>query len=258
MTQPSDAVAKEALATELHSFQDARHPMSYRLRKSTPRLTSTRELYETQDGIVARLIAINDKPLSQQDKQKEQERLDQLLSDPARQRHRMQAQQGDTERALKVLRVLPNAFIYQFAETAEAPGGSVEKFTFRPNPSFNPPDLETQVLAAMSGEIWIDANQQRVTHLEGHLEQDVDVGWGIIARLNKGGWILIEQADVGDHQWRITHFKMNMSGRVVFRNKNFDTTEDQSQFVPLPVGLTYRDAIGIMRKNEDTSVRNSR
>ena len=69
------------------------------------------------------------------------------------------------------------------------------------------------------------------------MQQDVDFGWGILGRLNKGGWIVIEQANVGEHQWRIVHFQMSMSGRVVFKNKVFDTTEDESQFAPLPVGL---------------------
>ena len=41
----------------------------------------------------------------------------------------------------------------------------------------------------MIGEIWIDPVHQRVVRLEGHLQQDVDFGWGILGRLNKGGWI---------------------------------------------------------------------
>ena len=90
--------------------------------------------------------------------------------------------------------------------------------------------------------------------LEGHLQQDVDFGWGILGRLNKGGWIVIEQADVGEHQWRIVHFKMSMSGRVVFKTKVFDTTEDQSQFAPVPVELTYKQAI----RDDERRVRQSK
>ena len=52
----------------------------------------------------------------------------------------------------------------------------------------------------MAGEIWIDPVKLRVVRLEGHLQQDVDFGWGILGRLNKGGWIVIEQADVGGGQ----------------------------------------------------------
>jgi hypothetical protein len=99
----------------------------------------------------------------------------------------------------------------------------------------------------MSGELWIDPAEGRVARLEGHLQQDVDFGWGILGRLNKGGWIVLEQAEVEPGQWRIVHFQMVMTGRLVFRSKSFDTTEDQTNFVPLPVGLTYAQAIQLLR-----------
>ena len=123
----------------------------------------------------------------------------------------------------------------------------MEKFTFKPNPHFDPPDLETQVLTKMTGEIWIDPTQERVVRLEGHLQQDVDFGWGILGRLDKGGWIVLEQADVGQHQWRTIHFKMSMTGRFVFKTRVFDTTEDESHFAPVPAGLRYQQAIQMLR-----------
>jgi len=61
--------------------------------------------------------------------------------------------------------------------------------------------------------------------------------------------ILIEQADVGNHQWRIVHFQMVMSGRLVFKTKSFDTTEDETEFVPVPVGLGYTQAIRMLRSD---------
>ena len=65
--------------------------------------------------------------------------------------------------------------------------------------------------------------------------------------MNKGGWIVIEQADFADHQWRIVRFQMVMSGRVLFKNKTFDTVEVESEFAPVPVGLNYRQAIQMLR-----------
>lgn len=80
----AQALVTRALATELRASQDASHPMLYRLRKSSPRMTSTKEIAETRDGDVARLIAINDQPLNQADELQEQARLDALLADPSR------------------------------------------------------------------------------------------------------------------------------------------------------------------------------
>lgn len=247
---PDAALVKRALAAELKSAQDSTHPMRYRLRKSTPRLTSVKEIVETSDGAVARLISINDQPLSETDRQRDEDRLNGLLADPGRQRKRKQSQQDDTGRALKVLRALPKAFVFEYAGMAASEGGPVARFKFTPNPKFDPPDLETTVLTALTGEIWVDTTHERVVRLEGSLQQDVDFGWGILGRLKKGGWLRIEQENVGENQWRIVHFQMTMSGRVLIKTRVFDTREDESAFVRVPGNLTYRQAIQMLRSGE--------
>jgi hypothetical protein len=246
---PADAQAllNRALANELRAAQDASHPMRYLLHKVGPRLTSTKEIVETRDGEVARLTSIFDKPLSPTAEQQEESRLDALSHNPGQQHHRKQSEDADTARALKVLRVLPSAFVYQYAGPADSTTSSIERFTFKPNPKFSPSDLETELLTEMSGELWIDRAKERVTQLDGRLEDDVDFGWGILGRLNKGGTIRIDQAEVASDQWRTVHFKMRMSGRVFIKTRVFDTTEDQSQFSPVPLGMSYQQAIDLLR-----------
>jgi len=196
---------------------------------------------------VARLLSINDQPLSPESEQQKQARLQALIDNPSLQQHRKQSEDSDTARAMKVLRVLPSAFIYEFTGMGAAPGGTVEKFSFKPNPQFSPPDLETGVLTAMVGEIWIDPVQERVVRLAGSLQQDKDFGWGLLGELDKGGWVEIDQADVGGHQWRIVHLKLIMNGRVLFKAKKSNSIQEYTQFVPLPPDLTYRQAIEILR-----------
>ncbi|MFZ1084861.1 MAG: hypothetical protein WAN35_07850 [Terracidiphilus sp.] len=244
----AQALVEHALATESQAARELghSHPMRYRLRKSSPRMTSTKEIIETSDGDVARLIQINDQPLSRDDEQREQAHLDALLSDPRLQQHRKQSEDNDTERALKVLRVLPTAFLYQFAGTGTCANGVVVKFTFRPNPQFTPPDLETGVLTAMAGELWVDPVAERVVRLAGSLQQDKEIALGI-AQLDKGGWVEINQADVGGGQWRIVHLKLVMNGRVLWKPKNSDSVQDYSQFTPVPATMNYRQAIQLLR-----------
>jgi hypothetical protein len=243
----AQALVNRALANELRSAQDSTHPMRYVLHKITPRLTTTKQVVETRDGAVARLTAVFDKPLSAAAEQQEEARLDGLRRNPGMQHHRKQSEDADTTRVLKVLRELPYAFTYQYAGPIDSSSGTIQKFTFKPSPDFSPPDLETQILTEMIGEIWIDAAKERVTRLQGHLDQDVDFGWGILGRLNKGGWIRIDQADVGSNQWRIVHIQMQMSGRVIFRTRVFDTTEDESGFNPVPLRMSYLQAIQMLR-----------
>ncbi|MGH9600492.1 MAG: hypothetical protein ACRD27_11555 [Terracidiphilus sp.] len=243
----AQSLVSRALANELRAAQAPVRLMRYRLHKSTPRLTTTKEIVETRDGDVARLLSIDDKPLTAAEDEQEKARLDDLLGDPGKQSHRKRSEDADLSRAVKVLQALPDAFIYRYAGPAASPGGTIEKFTFRPNPDFNPPDLETEVLTAMTGQLWIDPSAGRVTHLEGQLQQDVEIGWGFLGRLNKGGWISIDQADVGGGQWRMVRFQMAMTARVLFRTRTFDAVEEERRFEPVPAGWGYRQAIGMLQ-----------
>lgn len=246
--EQAQALVMRALATESRAAQElsrGKHPLCYKLRKVSPRLTSTKEIVETRDGDVARLLTINDQPLSAADEQREETRLQALLDDPGLQQHRKQSEDSDTARALKVLRVLPNAFLYQYAGTAETANGLVARFPFKPNPQFDPPDLETGVLTAMAGELWIDPVHERVVRLAGTLQQDKQIALGL-AELDKGGTVEIVQADVGD-QWRIVHLKLVMNGRILFKSKNSDSVQDYSDFKPLAPDMTYRQAVEMLR-----------
>ena len=243
----AQALVARALATELRTAQDTSHPMRYRLHKASPRLTSTKEIVETKDGDVAHLVALFDRPLSQADEQTEDARLNALYSDPNLQRHRKRGEEGDMAIVLRLLRMLPDAFLYTYAGSDAGPAGPVQRFTFRPNPNFNPPDLETQALTAMTGTLSIDAAQERVTRLEGHLEQDTDYGWGVLGKLDKGGSIVIDQAEVDGKQWRIARFQMRMNLRILFKTKNIDTTEEMTEYTSIPGNLDYRQAIQLLR-----------
>jgi hypothetical protein len=247
VAETDNGLVARALSNELQAAQDVGHPMQYRLRKSSPRLTSTKDIIETKDGAVARLVSINDAAPSEADRQREEARLNALLADPSRQRKRKQREQDDTGRALKVLRAIPRAFVFQYAGSETAGSITLARYSFAPNPQFSSNDLELMVLTAMSGTLMIDTTHERVVRLEGHLQQDVDIGWGILGRLDQGGWIQMEQAEVSAGQWRIVRFQMDMTGRVFFKTRSFSTTEEESRFAPVPVGLSYQQAIEMLR-----------
>lgn len=240
---PQDALVHRALTNEMNAAKDTSHPMRYRLRKTSPRLTTVKNIIETRDGDVARLISRDNAPLSASDEQIEQNRLNLLLSDPSRQRHRHQGEDADLARAMKILNVLPDAFLYQYSRT----DGNIAKYSFQPNPNFQSEDMETRALTAMDGELWVDTTAERVIRLEGHLKQDVDYGWGILGQLDKGGYILIEQAEVAPKIWHTTQLKMKMSFRVLYKSKASDATLELSEFSPVPQGLDYKQAIQMLR-----------
>lgn len=247
------AIVRRASQNELHS-SNGNHPFRYKLHKIDDAKVTTKEIIETKDGDVARLVAIDDKPLDTDAQQAELDRLNNLAAHPELQEHRRKREQEDSDRANKMIRLLPDAFVYKYEGMVNGPNGPCYRLSFQPNPNFDPPDREAQVYHGMAGELWVDKAEERMVKLDAHLIADVDFGWGILGRLYKGGSILVEQADVGDHHWETTHMKLSLTGKaLLFKSLSFQTTEDASDFQPVPPETGYQNAIKMLLSNNDSA-----
>ncbi len=240
------ALVRRAVANELRAT-DGQHPYRYKLHKIDDGRSTTKEIVETKDGDVARLLEAGGHPLGGDANQNEIDRLNNLLAHPEIQEHRHKREQADSSRANEMIRLLPDAFLYQFLGMAQSPSGPAYRLSLKPNPNFDPPDREAEVYAGMAGELWIDQREERMVKLDVHLIADVNFGWGILGRLDKGGSILVEQEDVGNNHWEQEHFKLNLQGKaLLFKTLDFETTEDETDFVPVPAGWTYQDAVRLL------------
>lgn len=237
---------EEAVMRASHNEMVAHDQRPYRftLHKIDDGKITTKEIIETKDGDVARLIAINDKPLPPKLEAKEIQRLQTLLADPSIQEHRRKREQEDAKHANEIVRLLPTAFIYKFLGIAQGPSGPCYRLSIEPNPNFEPPDRQAAVLHGMAGEIWIDQKQERMVELNVHLVSDVDFGWGVLGKLYKGGTILVKQKDVGQDHWEQYKLRLNLTGKILMlKSLVINTKEDESNFAPVPADWTYQDAV---------------
>jgi hypothetical protein len=240
------ALVRRAVANELKTG-NGNHPNRYKLHKIDDGHSSTTEIVETKDGEVRRLLATSDQPLSAEANQKEIDRLNNLLAHPEIQERKHKREQADNDRDDEMTRLLPDAFLYHFEGMAQGPSGPAFRLSLKPNPNFNPPDRQAEVYAGMAGELWIDQQRERMVKLDVHLIDDVNFGWGILGKLYKGGSILVQQEDVGNDHWEQNHFKLDLHGKaLIFKPLEFEITEDETDFVPVPPDWSYQDAIRLL------------
>jgi hypothetical protein len=241
-------IVRDASYNELHSSKPGRS-FSYRQHKVDPKGSMVKEIVETKDGDVARLIEKDGKPLPPEEEQAEIDRLNNLLAHPEVQEHRHKKEQEDSARGDEMVRMLPDAFLFTFDGMVEGPNGLCYRLKFRPNPAFTPPDREGEVYHGMVGELWVDQAQLRLVKIDAHLISDVNFGWGVLGRLYKGGSILVQNADVGLHHWETIHMKLNLRGKLLMlKSVDFSTTEDFSDFKIQPQELGYQEAIRLLQK----------
>jgi hypothetical protein len=239
-------LVRHASYNELHNSAPP-YPVRYKLRKQDEKGITTKEIVPTKDGDVARLIARDDKPLTPEQNKAELDRLSNLLAHPEIQEHRHKREQEDSGRADEMIKLLPDAFLYNYLDMTAGPNGPAYRLSFKPNPNFHPPDREAEVYHGMEGELWIDQGQERIVKLDAHLIDDVNFGWGILGKLYKGGSLTIEQKDVGHRHWEATLMRLNLTGMaLMLKPLSFQTTETQTDFEPVPVNMSYQDAVHLL------------
>ncbi len=250
--EPAAVLVRRAVQKEEHANPKDAHFM-FKLRNVTPKITTVKEMIETNQGLVARLLSVNDKPLTDDQRAKEEARLNKLLNDPDEQARKQKQQQQDDARARKLLIAIPDAFLFEYDGTDRGKNGPLVRVKFKPNPNFHPPSRETQVFTGMEGTMWIDEGQERLVKIDGTLFQDVNFGWGALAHLDKGGRFVVEQSYLGDARWDTTAMQLDFTGKAFFGLKAIKIRQDQTmyEYHEVPPNLTVAQGIELLRKQPD-------
>src|SRR5262249_48385692 len=157
------------------------------------------------------LIAIAGRPLSASQQHEETKRILRLSHNLEEQRKLEQIRKKDAEQSDAFLKMVPEAFLFEYA----GEGGGLIKLTFKPNPSFRPPSREGKVLHEMTGEISVDAKQQRLVSINGQLVNEVKFAGGLLGHLEKGGQFAVKWVQLVPGHWEVTDVAVNMRGKAL-------------------------------------------
>jgi hypothetical protein len=248
---------RAAVANEDTEANDASIKHMFRSRKQAHGGTQTRLFVETRDAIAALTIAYDDRPLTPQQAQEEQARLDHLKSGPDELALKHAKEKIDAERTGRIMRALPDAFLYEYdGQEKCSPGIGKEgdrlvRLKFRPNPAYVPPSRVEEVLRGMQGFVLIDATARRLAKIDGVLFKEVSFGWGFFGHLDKGGHFGVEQAALPDGSWEISHMQLNFTGKILmFKSLNIAHDEIFSDFQRVPADTTFAKGVDMLKAEE--------
>lgn len=215
----------------------------------------TKLMVETSQGMAGMLVAINDKPLTPDQRRAEDSRLAQLITNSKELSKKQKSEKEDAVHIARIVKALPDALLYELDGTDMGnqemgkPGEPLMRLKFRPNPQYRPPSRVEQVLTAMQGYILIDTVQRRIAKIDGTLDKEVGSGWGILAHLPKGGHFLVQQAEVLEGHWEITRTALSFTGKMLlFMNMSITSDESFSNFRPAPSNLSFAQGVELLKK----------
>ncbi len=256
-------VMRKAVQNEIKSADDDAHFL-FRSVKTTPQGSTTRLYVETKEATAGLVIAYNGKPLTAEQRQAEEARVERFLKNPEEMRKKREEERNNAERTRRIIRAMPDAFVFDYAggeagtKDIGRPGAQLVKLNFRPNPHYHPPSHVEEVLIGMQGWVLIDAVHDRIASIDGTLSREVGFGWGILGHLDSGGRFAVQQQEVDGNSWEISAMTLKFTGRILLvKALNISSTEVFSGFRRVPADLTFAQALELLKKEESTVAENA-
>jgi hypothetical protein len=145
---------------------------------------------------------------------------------------------------------MPQAMIFSYTPGQPQPQGETRRqivIDYRPDPAFHPPTMMAELLTGLSGRLWIDAQTERLTRIEGLVLRPVNLGWGVVARVYPGGTLEFEQQNIADSSWVSSKVDEHLKIRaMMLKTEEQNTQMHAYNFRVLPARMSLQDAVGAL------------
>src|SRR5580700_1459162 len=191
--------------------------------------TKTSEILEIYGEQVERLIAKDDKPLSEKDAAKEEEKIQKLIdkrkneSENDREK-RGEKEEKDREQDRQFVREVADAYNFTFVGIDSLSGRDTYVIDGEPRPGYEPHLKEAKILPKFRFRAWIDKDESQWKKLDIQCIDTVSFGL-FLARIHKGSRIIIEQTRINGEVWLPQHINVKVDARLaLLKDFNLKTT----------------------------------
>lgn len=247
------AWAEEVANNEIKIIQYEKSYLRYRIHTIDSKGDQVRDVIESKDGTVARLLYKDNRPLTPQEDADEHSRLQAMLDSPAAFARHIKNDASGKKLAVDLIRLMPQAMLFTYASgqpqrprsptSANAPEIVLD---FEPDPNWNPPTMTSEALTGLKGRLWLDPATHVLTRLQGTIFKQVNVGLGVFAHIFPGGQVTFDQVQVLPDRWLFSHFVEHVTVRaLMFKTISEDMDLQTSNYGKVNE-MNYRGAIHLL------------
>lgn len=244
----ANTLAREVMQNEVQAEIKDESLWCYRQQKEEQGKNKLFAVCETKDIEIDRLLKVDGQELTPKQRQAEDQRIQELLSDPSQMRQQQKKGQDDAKQERDVLRMFPEAFRFQY----DGREGNLVKLKFTPNPDFHGSGRAAQVFRHLEGSMLVDPEQKRLAEITGELTSQVRFGWGgILGHLDEGGTFHVKQEDLGSGHWELAKLDVEMNGKaLLFKTIAVREKEINTDFRQVPDTLKPQEAFELLRRGK--------
>ncbi len=185
------------------------------------------------------VTAINDEPLSPEEKAAEQSKLQREIErrqkESERERERRIAKyRKESEHNHQMLQEMVGAFEFHLTGEAQVDGHACWVLDANPKPGYESSDHEGRVLKGMKGQLWIDKATNQWVKVHAEVVKPVSF-YGFLAKVAPGTEFDLEQAPVANGVWLPKTFHVTVRASALgFFSENSSETDTYRDYQPMP------------------------
>jgi hypothetical protein len=183
----------------------------------------------------SRLVQIDDKPLSEKEQKKEDEKLDKFLaklrneSDGEREK-RLEKERKEREEGRAFLRDVVNAYDFQLLGEETVAGAESYVIEATPRPDFHPTQKHADILRKLKGKLWIEKKDFNWVKVEAEATDTISYGMFLV-RIHPGSRFTLEKTLVNNEVWLLHRLQIEGGARIaLFKNENIEQEDVTSNF----------------------------
>jgi len=184
------------------------------------------EIYGEQ---VQKLIAKDDKALSEKEAKKEDDKIQKLIDkrrneSEEERRKRLEKEEKEREEDRQFVKEIADAYNFTFVGIESLDGRDTYVIDCDPKPGYEPHMKQAKFLSKARGRVWIDKTDLQMKKLDVQFIDTVSFGL-FLARVHKGSRVIVENTRVNDEVWLQQKVAVKVDVRVALL-KNFDLEVD--------------------------------
>jgi hypothetical protein len=183
----------------------------------------------------SRLVQKDDKPLSEQEQKKEDEKLEKFLAKYRNESQhdrekRLAKEKKEREEGRAFLRDVVNAYDFRIAGEESVDGAETWVIEATPRKDFHPTQSHADMLAKIKGTLWIEKKGYNWVKAEAEATDTISFGL-FLFRIHPGSRFKFEQVHLNNEVWLFRRLNINGSARVaLLKNEAVDQEEVFSNF----------------------------
>jgi hypothetical protein len=192
--------------------------------------SKTYDILEIYGEQVQRLTEKDDKPLSDKDAAKEEEKIQKIIDKRKNEsegdrKKRLEKEEKEREDERKFVLEVSDAYIFTLEGTEAVGGRDAWVISGEPRPGYEPHMKDAKYLPKFHGRVWIDKSDLQLAKMDVECLDTISLGL-FLARFHKGSQLMLEQTRVNDEVWLPRELTAKIDVRLaLLKNVNVDIAQ---------------------------------